>query len=71
MDSGVEVFHAGTNLGGEGNIVTDGGRVVTVTATGETLSQARERAYDNVRRISFQGAHYRSDVALVAQGAAT
>ncbi len=71
VDSGVEVFHAGTRLGEGGDVVTDGGRVLTVTARGETLSQARERAYGNVRRVSFEGAHYRSDIALIAQAAAT
>src|SRR5437660_7830297 len=47
---GVEVFHAGTKLAA-GNIVTAGGRVLAVTALGETIASARERAYQAVARI--------------------
>ena len=44
--------------------VTAGGRVLTVVATGETLAQARQKVYNNISRISFEGAHYRKDIAL-------
>src|SRR5713226_1144594 len=60
--SDVKVFHAGTKL--ENNlIVTDGGRVLGVTALHDTLAQAKERAYKAVSKISFQGAFYRKDIA--------
>ena len=60
--SDVKVFHAGTKL--ENNlIVTDGGRVLGVTALHDTLAQAKERAYEAVSKISFQGAFYRKDIA--------
>ena len=63
---GVKVFHAGTTIRNEpqgGRIVTDGGRVLDVTAIGETLDDARDRAYQAVSAIRFTGAWYRSDIA--------
>ncbi len=59
----VEVIHAGTALGDDGRLVTAGGRVLAVTATGSTLAQARERAYAGVALISIDGAHHRTDIA--------
>jgi len=61
------VFHAGTSSG-PGGVVTAGGRVLGVTGFGETLAAARDRAYAGVRRISFDGMHYRSDIAARALG---
>lgn len=58
---GVEIFHAGTKKEG-GKFFTAGGRVLAVTAVGETPSQARERAYDAAKCISFEGMRYRSDI---------
>jgi phosphoribosylamine--glycine ligase len=64
----VKVFHAGTRL--ENNlVVTDGGRVLGVTALGETLAAARDRAYEAVARIQFQGMFYRRDIAAKALAA--
>jgi phosphoribosylamine--glycine ligase len=61
----VKVFHAGTKL--ENNfIVTDGGRVLGVTALGNTLADAKRRAYEAVAKIQFQGAFYRRDIAAKA-----
>jgi len=57
----VVVFHSGTALV-DGQVVTAGGRVLGVTARGDTIADARERAYEAVRRISFEGAHYRTDI---------
>ncbi|HML99012.1 MAG TPA: phosphoribosylamine--glycine ligase [Tepidiformaceae bacterium] len=65
IDPGVMVFHAGTRNEG-GQVVTSGGRTLTVVALGDTIREARERAYDNVRRIHFKHAHYRTDIALEA-----
>jgi phosphoribosylamine--glycine ligase len=59
---GVVVFHAGTRLHA-GQVVTDGGRVLGVTAIGEDLRQAVTRAYDAAARVRFNGAHYRKDIA--------
>ena len=62
IDEGVSVFHAGTQPQ-KGVPTTSGGRVVTVSAMGASLEQARERAYNNVARIAFKGAQYRNDIA--------
>jgi phosphoribosylamine--glycine ligase len=62
---GVKVFHAGTKLE-SGLVVTDGGRVLGVTALGDDLAQARQNAYEAVARIHFQGAFYRRDIAAKA-----
>jgi phosphoribosylamine--glycine ligase len=64
VDDDILVFHAGTRLsqpGGE--LVTSGGRVLTVVAEGASLEEARRRVYDNVARIQFAGARWRSDIA--------
>ena len=63
---GVTVFHAGTARDDAGRLVTAGGRVLSVTGTGTTLTQARERAYAGVGRIHFEGAHWRHDIAARA-----
>ena len=62
---GVTVLHAGTGLR-DGEVVTSGGRVLSVTATGGTLPEARERAYQAVETIHFDGAQYRTDIAARA-----
>jgi phosphoribosylamine--glycine ligase len=58
-----EVFHAGTRLQPGGKIVTQGGRVLNVTGIGKGIEQARQRAYEIVEQVSFQGKYYRSDIA--------
>ena len=63
VDKDVIVYHAGTRLDNN-DIVTDGGRVLTVTATGNTMKEAREHVYNNVKKINFQNSHYRNDIAL-------
>jgi len=60
----VQVFHAGTKLGNEGTIYTDGGRVLTVVAVGKDVAEAREKVYRNISSIHFQGHYYRKDIAL-------
>ena len=67
---GALLFHAGTALHA-GRLVTNGGRILNVTATGSSLAEARERAYAACEQISFAGAHYRRDIAAAAVGAAT
>jgi phosphoribosylamine--glycine ligase len=63
---GVMVFHAGTGPAPDGGYVTAGGRVLGVTALGDTLAAARDRAYRAVGAIRWNGAHHRSDIALDA-----
>ncbi len=63
LDEDIMVFHAGTRLD-SGRVVTSGGRVLTVVATGKTLNEAREKAYNNITRINFAGCHYRKDIGV-------
>src|SRR5690606_26515306 len=58
---GVEIFHAGTRLV-DGRLVANGGRVLNVTATGKTVSEARERAYAAVDRIEWKDGFCRRDI---------
>ena len=62
---GVDVFHAGTHAAPEG-ITTAGGRVLSVTAVGSDLNQARARAYLAISHLKIRGAHWRSDIAKAA-----
>jgi phosphoribosylamine--glycine ligase len=61
IDKGILVFHAGTKAK-QGKIYTDGGRVLTVAATGKTIAEAREKVYSNIPQIYFEGCHYRRDI---------
>jgi len=63
LNDEVTVFHAGTKLGNDSQAYTDGGRVLTVTATGKNMAAARAIVYDNLPRIHFDGCHYRRDIA--------
>ncbi len=65
LDKDVMVFHAGTKPGAGGETLTSGGRVLTVVATGQTLVSARQKVYNNLLRIDFEGMQYRKDIALV------
>ncbi len=57
----LKVFHAGTLLQGE-NVLTNGGRVLCVTALGNTVSEARKRAYELVEKIDWENVYYRKDI---------
>ena len=61
--AGVDVFHAGTTIRDDGVVTATGGRVLSITAHGESVAQARERAYAAVDLIQLDGAHYRRDIA--------
>jgi phosphoribosylamine--glycine ligase len=65
----VHVFHAGTRRNDQGAVVTAGGRVLGVTAVGENLPQAMERAYQAAGDISFDGMQYRGDIGAKAVAA--
>ena len=65
LPDAVDVLHAGTRRDGE-RIVASGGRVLSVTAVGDTLESARQRAYDGVAAVSLRGAHWRTDIAQAA-----
>jgi phosphoribosylamine--glycine ligase len=57
----IVVFHAGTAIK-DGELVTNGGRVLNVTATGKTLDEALGKAYEAIKHIEFEGMHYRTDI---------
>lgn len=57
-------FHAGTAVNAEGQVVTSGGRVIAVTAQGDSITEAREKAYENVVKIKFEGENHRNDIGL-------
>ena len=83
VDQDVMVFHAGTKLEEqtvhmgdngcgiitktESVVVTDGGRVLGVAVLGDTHEEARKKAFDNVKRISFDGMQYRNDIGLIVR----
>jgi phosphoribosylamine--glycine ligase len=64
---GVRVFHAGTEMR-DGRVVTAGGRVLSVTGGGSTTAEARTRAYEAAKHISFEGMRYRTDIAAGIDG---
>ena len=61
LDKDVLVFHAGTAFKNN-KLVTNGGRVLGVTAIANTMKEAQQKAYDNVQKIHFEGMHYRKDI---------
>ncbi|MFC1979023.1 phosphoribosylamine--glycine ligase [Chloroflexota bacterium] len=63
LDGDIQVFHAGTKLDND-NVLTSGGRVLTVVASGKSIAEARDKVYANIPRILFDGATYRTDIAL-------
>ncbi|MBE2233579.1 MAG: phosphoribosylamine--glycine ligase [Anaerolinea sp.] len=64
----VAVFHAGTRLADDGRLLTDGGRVLSVTGVGADLPAALARAYTGIQRIHFPGMHFRRDIGARASG---
>ena len=64
IDKDLLVFHAGTKLGDDSKVYTNGGRVLTVVGRGEDLAEAGTKVYRNISGISFEGCHYRRDIAL-------
>ncbi len=63
VDKDIMIFHAGTKAGPDGQILTNGGRILTVAALGKDLAEAREKVYKNIDRIRFDGCYYRRDIA--------
>ncbi|MFL2646065.1 MAG: phosphoribosylamine--glycine ligase [Dehalococcoidia bacterium] len=62
IDSNVQIFMSGVMSDDNNNLYTAGGRVLCVVASGTSIDEARELAYSNVNRISFEGMHYRTDI---------
>ena len=65
VDSNVLVFHAGTDINDKGKTINSGGRVLTVISKGSSYLQAREKVYQNISRITFEGCWYRNDIAMI------
>ncbi|MFQ7523406.1 MAG: phosphoribosylamine--glycine ligase [Terrisporobacter sp.] len=61
LDSDIVVFHSGTKFDNE-NIVTNGGRVIGITAKGKTVKEAAQKVYENIKKINFEKMHYRKDI---------
>ena len=62
------VFHAGTALAEGGGFATGGSRTLTVVGRGATMAEARARAYAAANAVTFEGKHYRTDIASFAAG---
>jgi phosphoribosylamine---glycine ligase len=63
LPEGVLAFHGATKRGATGNVLVGGGRVMHMVASGDSLAEARERAYAGAERVTFEGKFYRSDIA--------
>ena len=61
-NSSLQVFHAGTTVDKSDNIITAGGRVLSIVAQGESFDEAFELAYSNLKKIKFDGMHFREDI---------
>lgn len=61
LDNDIVVFHSGTKML-DGNLVTNGGRVIGITAKSTTVKDAAEKVYENIKKINFEGMHYRTDI---------
>ena len=61
LDSDIVVFHSGTKFRGK-DIVTNGGRVIGITARGNTVKEASDKVYENIKKINFEKMHYRKDI---------
>ena len=64
VDKDILVFHAGTKMESS-QVVSTGGRVLTVVGSGPTVTDAHQRVYDNVERVTFQGCHFRRDIGVI------
>jgi phosphoribosylamine--glycine ligase len=56
------VFHSGTGFGDQGQLITTGGRILGIISRGKTLKEAREKAYQQMEKVSFDGMYFRSDI---------
>ncbi|HGM3960784.1 TPA: phosphoribosylamine--glycine ligase [Clostridioides difficile] len=61
LDDDIVVFHSGTKMF-DGNLVTNGGRVIGITAKSTIVKDAAEKVYENIKKINFEGMHYRTDI---------
>ena len=64
IDKDILLFHAGTKKGEDGKLLTNGGRVIGVTALGSNIEEARKKAYKNIEKIYFENMHFRKDIGI-------
>tara|TARA_S200000501_G_scaffold59325_1_gene49672 strand:- start:690 stop:1166 length:477 start_codon:yes stop_codon:yes gene_type:complete len=57
-----QIFDSGTSLNSNGKVITDGGRVLSIVCQGENFDKVFEKAYKNLKEISFEGIYYRKDI---------
>tara|TARA_B100001123_G_C15279373_1_gene1013400 strand:+ start:300 stop:1556 length:1257 start_codon:yes stop_codon:yes gene_type:complete len=60
----IMVFHAGTAINKKNQLVSSGGRVLNINSLANNISEARQKAYSEIKKVSFHGSHYRSDIGL-------
>jgi phosphoribosylamine--glycine ligase len=65
-NNGSVIIHAGTAVDSQGNLVSAGGRVLTVVGLGEDIEAARGQAYESISKIQLEGSFYRHDIAASA-----
>ena len=63
LDEDIVVFHSGTKIV-DGNLVTNGGRVMGITASADSVEEAAKKVYKNIEKINFEGMHYRTDIGM-------
>lgn len=63
LDEDIVVFHSGTKIV-DGNVVTNGGRVIGITASADSVEEAAKKVYKNIEKINFEGMHYRTDIGM-------
>lgn len=64
IDKDILLFHAGTKKDENGKLLTNGGRVIGVTALGSSIEEARKKAYKNIEKIYFENMHFRKDIGI-------
>ncbi len=63
LDEDIVVFHSGTKMV-DGNLVTNGGRVIGITTSANSVEEAAKKVYKNIEKINFEGMHYRTDIGM-------
>ena len=63
LDDEIKVFHAGTKESPTGGLLTNGGRVLTLSCLNQSIGEARHKIYSNVQHVQFKGVYYRTDIA--------
>lgn len=65
VDEDIVIFHSGTKINNN-NLVTNGGRVIGISAKGNSLEEASKKVYENIEKIKFEGMHYRTDIGVLS-----